>query len=516
MLTNEQVLTAVNSAKKNCRAKKYVEAFQSVDTVLESLSNSGPTWFTPAVLARVARFLRAWGGTQDDGSAQYKDAQDLLNELLKSFGETENFDNPKYVLAQQILDKAFSQPRNPKLINEQGWLYFDQDQYDKARDTFKGLVSEQPAINEKDQLNGLRGLSASLRKLQNFSEADDILVQAEKLAGSPQVETQIERGWLLFDQGDYDSATDEFEQALKHEDIRNEEDKEEARVGQIAALQAGDTRTLAGGEDRGKELIKVWQESQGLVTQDAVTILLTCGRIHSNQNRYGAALLSYNLALAMDSGDKPNRKAWEAKIDTLQFLRRYDEAEQEYLKAQETFPDSIDLWKEMAYTYYWQKRFPEAYSYYSGEAVKGKIPEQRQSAFKNALESDASAAEWTVVLLRKMNEFGKAETKVNQALARFGNKPGLLCDKAAIHFSRQDYEKAIEVFDRALNIDQYYAFGHQWRAASFRKLGKTDEAKTAIAAALHKLPLEFRLSDEIGWIRFHPNDFKKTEKIFFQ
>ena len=477
MLTSEQVLSAVDAAEQNYGAKDYDKAAQSVEELLGSISDTAASGdrFPSAILIRLASLLRTWGKKEDDGSDQYKKAEARITQILNQLGEKENDDSSQHVLAQYVLNKAFtwySSPADVKLINEQGWLYFDRGWEDKARDQFLKALESDGAVAKEDKINALIGAGASLRRLRRFSEAEEIFDKAKALAETLPARMQIERGWLFFDQGHYDRAFSEFGLALSDPTIADE-DREGAKVGQIASRQAEDTRTLEGDEDRGKELMELWRnETPRLSDEDAVTILLQCGEIHSNENRYRAALLAYNLALAIDASDRPaTRRAWEAKIDALQWLRRYDEAEQEYLKAQEKFPDSIDLWKEMAYTYYWQKRFPEAYSYYSGEAVKRKFPDlQKQSAFEKVLENDATAAEWTVVSLRKMNKFTDAETKVNEALARFGNTPGLLCEKAAIHFSRQEYEKAIEVFDRALKIDEYNAFAHQWRAASFRKL----------------------------------------------
>src|SRR6185436_1099254 len=166
--------------------------------------------------------------------------------------------------------------------------------------------------------------------------------------------------------------------------------------------------------------------------------------------------------------------------------------------------------------YYWQKQFAKALSYYSGEALNEReFPsEQDRTDFADALKKDAEAAEWTVILLRKSRRMEDAAQKVNEALSRFPPTSGLLGEKAVTFYSNGRYDEAIELFDRALKLDEYESFNHQWRAACFRKQGKFDEARKAILEALKKLPTSPGLWEELAWVSFDQNDLKKANEYF--
>jgi tetratricopeptide (TPR) repeat protein len=199
----------------------------------------------------------------------------------------------------------------------------------------------------------------------------------------------------------------------------------------------------------------------------------------------------------------------------LKWLRHFDEAEKFYRSAQAMFPGNVELWKEMGNVYYQQKRFGEAYSYYSGKALNDSDKTaQNNAAFIQRLKKDGEANEWTIASLRRMRNLKDARTLVEAVLAERGDKANFLSEKAVIDFTERKYDSAIKFFDRALRINEYYDFAKQWRAASYRKKPDLDKAKIEIQKALAKLPAATGLSEERAWLAFDQGNLELAGEYF--
>jgi tetratricopeptide (TPR) repeat protein len=500
MSTADHLLRLIERAELRYSEGRYPRASIFADYIFNRLNKSGAAKkdFPSALLTRLAKIERKLGTELTDRD---KDGSQL------------------YMQAQAVLTKAldwYPYPDDVKLLNEQGMLFYDMDQYDKALEFFQKVIDRTiPPVDEKEKIYALQGAGASLRELRSFTKAEDLFEQAAAQDAELSNGILLERGWLRFYQKKYDSAFTDFATVLALIDA-GREDKQDAMIGQIASRQAEDGRDAKGDKDRGKALMNGWLAATPAMIskEDAVKILMYIARsVHSYLNNYRAALLAYELVLEIDAN---NRKAYELKIEALKWLRRFEEAEQVYAIAQDKFPDETALWNEMGHTHYQQKRFQKAYDYFSGDALKERrFPdEQTETTFIEDLKADEYAAEWAIVTLRKMRRLPEAEKRVDEALATFGYTVNFLSEKAVIYFDKQEYEKAIEVFDRVLGIDEYNEFAHQWRAASFRKQRKFDEAEKRIADALRKLPAGTGLWEERAWIAFDQDDLNKAEEYF--
>lgn len=487
MTTGNEIPNAIEKAEAEYREGKFNEARVSIGSALSQLltANGAPADVRAEHLARIAKTL-----------------------LQLSAESESDTDSEK---AQLVIDLARGwYGDHSEVLIRQAWLFYSKLWYDKALAHFKQVLREQTGNwTEDDRIDALCGAGAAARELRQYDDAEAFLSQAP----AELLSVLIERGWLRFNQTLYQSAIADFKKAETKLNGGDPEDALQVRLGLIACHQAEDSEEQVPSRDRGGELLKSWVKN-GIVSEpQALTIAFRCGLVHADLNRYRGVLLACNLALEIDP---ESEKAWAAKIETLMWLRRYNEAEQTYLLAEAKFPESLKIWRKMAYAYYWQKRYAEALEYYSGAALQKRefASEEARSEFEKNLAADVTAAEWTIVQLRKMRRLAEAENQINKALIEFGPTAYLLDEKAAIYFSKQEFERAIDVFNQALLKDEYHAFPHQWRAASLRKLRRFDEAKRSLEKALKKLPWEAGLWEELAWLSFDQNDLKTANQHF--
>jgi tetratricopeptide (TPR) repeat protein len=501
MSTNSETVGQVEAAERALK-EGTANSYQFIEPVLTNLKDDkvNNEQFTSDVLTRLVKVLRNLILKEELKEESSEEIKEEINEKKISRWDDQ---------LEQVVAKGLRwYPKDVRLLNEQGWIYYFRNQYEKAYQAFEDAVSNFSSTTDKeDQTNSLQGAGASLRELRRFREADVTLARSFATGEQPASGILIERGWLSLYQEKSDLAFVDFEKALSTAD---EEDKTEIMSGQLAACLAAEAQNSIDKKSKGKKLANGWRTI--LPKKRVLRILAKCGEALSYLNNYSAALLAYDLTLEIDP---ENQEALENKIAALKWLRRFDQAEQVYRSAQK-FPYKVKLWNEMANTYYRQKQFQEAYDYYSGEALTKHTfhTEQAGQKFGEELKKDEDAIEWTVVSLRKMGRLADAEKKIDEALALFPDKVNFLGERAAIYFSKQEYNTAIAVFEQVLNIDEYNEFALQWRAASFRKQGKFDEAREAIEEAVRRVPASAGLWEELAWLNFDQNDFKKSEECF--
>ncbi len=573
-MTLEEILYSINTSEAHVRAKVFDQDHASLSEVLERLRESDPSSspFSAQIILRLATVLRELGMglrfiNHKDGDALLGQAQAVLdigsarhagakmhNEQGNLYSDIEDYDQAfesfcavideypeaeqadrlyafenasaslrkrlidvfeagRFMQAKQILSRGLEQyPDDSKLLNAEGRLYYDAKQYDRALESFEKVIKKKPPSLLADRIYAYENAGAAFRELRCFNEAAEMLQQAFAATGeSPSASSLIERGWLELYQEMYDLAFADFADGHRLAVAAiNEQGRHDAMVGQIASRQAVDALD-SGARDRARDLLNNWLK-EGLSPEQATAVLADCDVVHTDLNRYPAALLNDDLRLHVDPEDP---KALGAKIAALKWLRRFSEAETLCREAQAKSSTDIEFWKEMGNIYYQQKQYQNAYKYYSGEAAKDQAnAAQNNDDFRQSLQNDEQAAEWTIVTLRKRRLLPDAEKKVNQALAHFGERASFLCEKGFIYFTERKFDDAIALFDRALKINAYYAFAHQWRAASYRKKLQFDEAKKNIDEALTKLPVDTGIWEERAWIAFDQNQLRQADEYF--
>ena len=574
-MTTEEILSSIELSEVHVRSKVFDQDQASLSEIVKQLSESDASSspFSAEIILRLAKVLRELGKglsfKQKDGDTSFEQAQAVLHiglsrhhdvklrteqgnlyfdvgdydNAFKSFlevidgtpaaneadrldafenacaslreqgvGLIDQTEDERFRQAKEILTRGLKQyTDNSKLLIAEGNLYYDAKQFDRALESFKKVIDKKDSSPVTERIYAYENAGAALRKLRRFNEADEMLQQALAAAGgTPSANLLIERGWLEFYREMYDLGFEDFTAAHRLAvNAINGEDLYQAMFGQIAALQAADALGSAADSNKAKDLKNQWQ--QQFSQNQIADVLADCDLVFTDLNLYRAALLNDDLRLEIDAND---RDALHAKIDALKWLRRFGEAKDLCRQAQKVHPTDIVFWKEMGNIYYQQKKFRKAHEYYSGEAARIQTNAAQDDQFIASFQKDEEAVEWTIVTLRKMRDLRVAENKINKALTEIGERASFLCEKGFIYFTERKFDEAIALFDRALKVNEYYVFAHQWRAASYRKKLQFDKAEEEIGKALTKMPADSYLWEERAWIAFEQNKLTQADEYF--
>lgn len=429
-----------------------------------------------------------------------------LVRLLRQFGN--------HQCAQEVLTHALTAyPDQAEFFNEQGYLYSDLNRYDQAFDWFRETIKKNPQAANELHLAALVGAGGAQRNLRDFELAAEMFQQALVAAGgTASASLLIEQGWLCFYQKCYADAFARFQEAANQ---LPEKEKHAARVGLLASRRQLDLLSAIKGDDSARKLVSDWIAAEVLI-DEVVNIFVECsGSVLEHLNLYPAALKNaeHLLEVAKDN-ERGKQQGVYFKIGALKWLRRYAAAEKTFLEASHKLQTDVLIWKERANTFFERKRFLEAYLHYSGKVLDRSDLSEDEKKLKKDLTKDLDAREWTIVSLRKMRRFDEARSEVNNALSVVDKKLNFFSELAALHYAERDYDSAIELFNRALELNDYDTYALQWRAASLRKNGSLPEAKLAIDQALKKAPYAARLWDERGWLAFDQGEFDDAIKAF--
>jgi tetratricopeptide (TPR) repeat protein len=99
-------------------------------------------------------------------------------------------------------------PGSRRIRNELGWLHFYQLNYDEAIESFEEILQQDP--NDE---SALQGQIASFRMKGQYGEATKLANKAlSRTSKNPGIYS--ERGWISFEQGDYEEAGADFNKVL--------------------------------------------------------------------------------------------------------------------------------------------------------------------------------------------------------------------------------------------------------------------------------------------------------------
>jgi tetratricopeptide (TPR) repeat protein len=493
MPVTEELQTQIEEAERNFREKKYDEALAAnnaaIATAKDAITKDNFPLELGTHLVKITRDLGEWSRdrveSSDDGSEQFAEAQSILDKGLRRY------------------------PDDVRLLCEQGWLHYTIGHHDKALAAFeKALRRVTDTTSNDDRVYALEGAGASLRERDQFVKAENMFAKALGPDGEATTGILIERGWLRLYQRKYDLSFADFGEAIRSGATDN--NRAEAMAGQIAACLADEAQEPGRIKTHTRDLVGEWVESNEISEEEAKSCIQKAVSVHSYINNYEAALLGCNLLLEYDP---ENIDFYDTKISALNWLRRFGEAEEVFQVTREKFGTRVGPWLYIAHTYYLQKRLKEAYGIFSGETFNEPDSAKRKT-IANLIANNENAIEWTIIIARQMSPAAVAEQKVNAAMARFPNNINFIAEQAAVFFKKLEYQKAIDVFEKVLELDEYYEFAHKWLVAALRKQRKWAEADERIKHALDKLPMGSQLWEELAWLAYDQGDLQQAERHF--
>lgn len=422
---------------------------------------------------------------------------------------------------------------------QQGKEYLDAERFDEANDAF-GQALDLDARHPK----ALLGRSVSLRKLAEFQAAQHVLNRALYLFPS-NAGMLKESGLLRFDQAQYGEASEYFERAiavspndpgileLKLISLRLKgppfDDAEKATAGALAQFpgEAGllnerarlyydqgryDEAVEASLEANNRDLIsevigsltQSWRyaEAEQLIESalsrfpEDVEILNSAGVMYFDQGDYEQAVVNFERVLAVD---QQNEDALVGRIRSLCGLGPpFERAHEAMAEALASLPGNNKLLRICAWLY-----------------IEQKLYDQAVEAFVQANSEDL--LDERIGWFRTGGQFAECERLIEAALSRLPKRVTILNELGRLHFYREDYAKAAESFERALNVDSQNEDALEWKIKSLRRQGPPfDRTQKAIAEALAKLPQNRALLTERAWLHYDQKQYDLAVESFVQ
>lgn len=454
----------------------------------------------------------------------------------------------KLAEAQKLVDQAVTQfSANPEILTEYGWVHYDLKEYDEAFEAF---------IKSGDQ-HGAQAVVGKLRSERLFEEAEKFLKQGlDRFPASALILN--ERAALYYDRGQYDQAIETFDKVLNLE-----KDNRFAFRLKLSALRsqgrAGQTEKLAEAETLADQA----------VTQffDNPKILAECGRVYYDLEKYDKAFEAF-----IKSGDQNGS---QRVIGRLRSERRFEEAERFLKQGLERFPASVLILNERGTLFVDQGQYDKAVEAFdnvlsiegdnrfafrlklsalrllarTGQTEKlteaqgliASAPEELSKdpdiliewgwihydlndynkAFETFLSADNEyGRSYAVLLLRVRGRYGKGEQLVEESLKKFPRSTVLLGEWVTLCLQLGNYDKAIQVCDRALEVDPQDISILPQKILALRLLGrqlgsdKLNEAEKLADETLVRFPGEGRILIERGWIYWDQDQFAQADKNF--
>src|SRR5215470_18552552 len=156
--------------------------------------------------------------------------------FLKHFNKGKaHYDEKRYLEAERELEEAYLlRPRDQKVLNLLGLVYFKQDKYEKAEEVYRKLVAESPEAHTL-----FYNLGLIYFKLNRLEDAENAFLKALELAGgNPKINFYL--GSIYERLHRFQDAIYQYRQAGANLMVRRVEDK--IAAGKPAAAKADETK----------------------------------------------------------------------------------------------------------------------------------------------------------------------------------------------------------------------------------------------------------------------------------
>lgn len=340
-------------------------------------------------------------------------------------------------------------------------------QYENAIKIFNHVLKLYP-YNEK----AFVGKCISLRLLGQFEEATNLLMKArEKYPDNVRILNQI--GWLCFDQKRYDSAFEIFDQILTI-DPQNKNAQRGRRLSNENKLKQKYEKIL-------EDIKQYKRERQYEKELESVDRILNEYILISRRQNYKFMILR--------------------KIELLILLRRFDEAHKIIDDALRIFPENVRILNQLGLLYTDRKKYDAAIKIFDIIIDRRGLPE----GFAGKIEC-----------FREMGKFEEAYIIVNHALEKYPKNIRLLNELGRLYFDQKEYEKAIVIFDKIIELNQKKPnyFGFLGKISSLREMGKFEDADKLVKNALNIFPDNVRIINQRGRLYFSQKKYNKAVEVF--
>ena len=141
-----------------------------------------------------------------------------------------------------------------------------------------------------------------------------------------------------------------------------------------------------------------------------------------------------------------------------------------------------------------------------------------QGLYQEAIEifdvANVSVLESMISSIRLKLPFEVVHTIIGIALEAYPKNASIRSEFGWLYYSNEQYNEAIEVFDKVLRTDQNYAPALQGRIASLRLLRRFPEAHKLLHSVAKRFPEHFGIQSELGWLYFDQKQHDKAFRVF--
>jgi tetratricopeptide (TPR) repeat protein len=411
--------------------------------------------------------------------------------------------------AKQLIESAREDHGDvPCLRRELGYIAYDQRRVTDTVEIFAGLATEFPRCVEYR-----RWQVVGLRKAGKYQDAEAVLTAAHE-AGLDHHDLDIERGWVAYGRDDFQRAIGHFQRAQEHGApvylcvpplvtalLRVDQLNTAEAVAEEAARHVG----KKGARDLATEV------ADEAATYAPLNSPVACARadiqVHRGRPEEAISIL-YRLRHALDDQGLrqlvtlligADRDEDAVEVFDEWFRERCGDEDDALAFAS---PYIVATWIDVAR----RRKDPE----------RGELGERIQSArslYGGPDPVPAMVEASAICALRTVDKV-KAMDIARESVARHPGEPDLLIESAKTSFKLRDYDKAIEEFDRAIELDPYQDRARQWRCRSMRRLGQWTQLEKRLNEEIKDHKQSARLYIELGWLLLVKADYSGAREAF--
>jgi tetratricopeptide (TPR) repeat protein len=423
--------------------------------------------------------------------------------------------NQRFAEAENAIEEALERlPRSTDLLNERGFLHYDQRQYAEAAEVF-GRVLDKDVNNT----HALRWRAASLRLQNRPEEAEEAIRTA--LGVMPDDSFCLnERGFLYYDNRRYDDAVETFERVLD-----TDEDNETALRWKAAALRS--QRRFEEAED----VIEGARER----LPESVDLLNEHGLLHLDREQFREAEACFAEAVERDSS------LLQSRLNLAEALRRMNHDHEAFGIFQEgdrLFPDNPEVREQLGWFHIGRNDLTSAAREFqwlldnNEEDIAGMIglgatfffkgsyedAEQRFRQVLDHLPNDPvchTNLAWALVKPEEHPSLDEAEGLCREALRLDEKNSQAFGCLGMISFKRGDFREAEDHWLASIATNQRDG-NHADLGALYVKMGRYEEAKERLEKAIDVNRNDTHARIELGKLYLDNEETKEAMREFRQ
>lgn len=357
----------------------------------------------------------------------------------------------------------------------------DQGAEEATLGQFDAAVSRFSEARALDPLSTLaaRGEISARRKLTDFAGAIDVL---EEIGRDHQdVDLFLEEALVWSDQSEYDESVKAYDRVLQLDP-----NHPDALIFRAQGLR-----------------LKREFERASVALDDAVArlgagpgVLNQRGWLHYDRGEYEDALQVFDSVLQISPDDED---ALVYKAESLRLKGELDPAATALSEAEKRLGPTPKVLNHWGYVHLDRGDFDEAIHVF--ERVLKIDPD------------DPDALVFLVQSLRLRRDFDRASKALDDARTRLGEQPSVLKQQALLLHNQEDYDAAIEVFERVLRKDPNDSDALVDRGQSMRLKRDFAAATAALDEAEERLGQIPTVLNQRAWLYFDQNRYDETVKI---